>query len=451
MPYDINSCELKSSTLLAAFASLCITICAAPTSALAGNDAAHAIVEKFAAESPPRDASNKTNPQNSLKNTPKNIGTSQSQNRNAGGLKEQTTAPEMRDKQARRKAEAERKRAQAAKRARYEQDMLARARAEAATNKDQTATSNNTIKTPTSELKATDKFEFEPTPTLNSGSNNSRQRITVKPPSRSGSGQFVETDLEALARKREAESAALAEKLRRARETHRAINPNRFTPAEHPAGRKNDDQVQPNTTTTETTRSRNSKTAISAFPQRRARAPASDLAEPTMTAKPVTHVTVLLVMKPGKKGIRRWKKTADPMLCFNKQCYISRGKALAAQRITRKRAFGPGIALGKRAGACSNSLTCVFRDVQLAKDGPSMQPIDLRIVRHDRRKRRNVKPDRSCHIMYGRLHCGHRVEAHDWVAWVVPESIAKHAGPSRLSAALAAKLATSAPTKNARR
>ena len=154
-------------------------------------------------------------------------------------------------------------------------------------------------------------------------------------------------------------------------------------------------------------------------------------------------------MKPGKKGIRRWKKTADPMLCFDRYCYISRGKALPAHRISRRRGFGPKIALGKRAGACSNSLTCVFRDVQLAKDGPNMQPIDLRIVRHDRRKRRNVKADRSCNVKRGRLACNARIEAKDWSAWIVPESLAKRAGPSLLEGALAAGLTV--PTTKASR
>lgn len=149
------------------------------------------------------------------------------------------------------------------------------------------------------------------------------------------------------------------------------------------------------------------------------------------------RVAVLLVMQPGSRGIRRWKKTADPMLCVESSCYISRGSGVAAERIARARGFGSGVALGRRAGACRDKLACVFRDVELSRGRAWMQPVDLRIVRHDRREARLVEADGSCAVERGELHCDHPVVADDYVAWIVPESLAERAGPEALEEALA--------------
>lgn len=268
-------------------------------------------------------------------------------------------------------------------------------------------------------------------------------------------------DTNALQRQREAESDALAEKLRLAREAHQAINgqdtQNRLSP-----GLGYDGLYEPSFETISPRTSRPNDSQITTAPKDTSPdAPEISVQEQT-TAKLDTdiqaqdrkpaaaakekQVTVLLVMKRGKKGIRRWNKKADPMLCFKKMCYISRGQNKPAERITRKRGFGSRVALGKRAGACRNSLTCVFRGVELAQDGPVMQPIDLRVLRHDRRKARTVKPDTTCEILSGQLVCGVLITEKDWKAWIVPESVAKRAGAKRLKAAVDAGL-TSKKTK----
>ncbi len=150
-----------------------------------------------------------------------------------------------------------------------------------------------------------------------------------------------------------------------------------------------------------------------------------------------TRVTVLLVMDAGTRGIRRWgRKTADPMICVANRCFISTGSASPATELTRGRAFGPGIALGKRAGACRNSLICVFRGVDLGSETAWLQPIDLRILRHDRRQTSPISPDKTCAVQRGHLSCAETVAANGYRAWIVPEGVARRAGPEALEAAL---------------
>lgn len=151
-------------------------------------------------------------------------------------------------------------------------------------------------------------------------------------------------------------------------------------------------------------------------------------------------VTVLIVMDAGSRGIRRWNKTADPMLCVDETCYISRGAATPAKRISRSKAFGPGVALGERAGDCRNQLVCAFRGVVLENGRSWMQPIDLRIMRHDRREAKLVVADPTCSVTTGKLVCTRTVTSGDYRAWIVPETLAERAGAKAIEAALVAEL-----------
>ncbi len=157
---------------------------------------------------------------------------------------------------------------------------------------------------------------------------------------------------------------------------------------------------------------------------------------------PTRRVTVLLVMEPGRRGIRRFDKSADPVICVNGSCYVSRGASASAQELPRGRAFGPSVALGSRAGACNNSLTCVFRGVDLGRTSAEIQPIDLRVLRHDRRQAQMVEADPTCRVIQGQLSCRQAVFADDYMMWVVPEAVASHAGPMALEAAVQSGLAT---------
>jgi colicin import membrane protein len=132
------------------------------------------------------------------------------------------------------------------------------------------------------------------------------------------------------------------------------------------------------------------------------------------------------------------------MLCVQEVCYIGSGPGTPARKLARGTAFGPGIALGSRAGACNNTLGCVFRDIDLEAASALIQPIDLRIVRHDRREAAEARPDDSCTVSSGRLSCRGGVSSTTWRAWIVPEPTAERAGADVLQAAVTADLPVAA-------
>lgn len=167
--------------------------------------------------------------------------------------------------------------------------------------------------------------------------------------------------------------------------------------------------------------------------------PALELREPRRSVKvdrAETRATILLVMEPGNRGIRRFKKTADPILCLGKTCYIGNGSNSPARSMSRRKAFGPAVALGQRAGRCGQSLVCVFRGVEVGRGAFEIQPIDLRIMRHDRREVVKAELDWSCKAVGGSLRCLRPIHSRTYRAWIVPESIARDAGMSAINAAI---------------
>jgi hypothetical protein len=158
---------------------------------------------------------------------------------------------------------------------------------------------------------------------------------------------------------------------------------------------------------------------------------------------PDTKVTVLMVLAPGNKGIRRFEKTADPVLCTQDGCYVSAGAAQAAQQKPLHKVLGPGNTFGRRAGECNHALGCVFRGVEIGASSNFLQPVDLKMVIHDRRAQQPLAADRSCRVSAGTLACNHPVIADDYKMWVVPESVAIEAGAAALTRAIADGLTSS--------
>lgn len=151
-----------------------------------------------------------------------------------------------------------------------------------------------------------------------------------------------------------------------------------------------------------------------------------------------TRVTVLLVLEPGTYGIRRrGPKTADPLLCAPPEgCYVSAGADRPAVFLYGRKALGFGNTMGNRAGACRNSLGCVFRNVELATLPGYLQPVDLHILKHDQRRPQAILGDSECRSDAGRLTCTRGIHAEDYVMWIVPESLADAVGPAVLEQAV---------------
>jgi hypothetical protein len=150
---------------------------------------------------------------------------------------------------------------------------------------------------------------------------------------------------------------------------------------------------------------------------------------------PRGRVTVLLVMTPGTYGIRRGAVIADPILCVLDGCYVSGGAGVAAKFMPGHKALGIGNTLGGRAGACRQSLGCVFRGVELQLPG-LVQPVDLHILKHDRRRPEMVSVDSDCRFSAGRLMCSRAHQSQSYTLWIVPEELANTAGPDALERAV---------------
>jgi hypothetical protein len=169
---------------------------------------------------------------------------------------------------------------------------------------------------------------------------------------------------------------------------------------------------------------------------------------PTAPSKPSAtltahsgRATVLLILEPGDYGIRRFNRTqADPVLCVGTTCWISQGPGTSAKAMPRDRALGN--TLGGRAGACRMKLACVFRDVDLGTGKAPLQPVDLHVLRHDRREVTDASADPSCDVTAGRLLCGSTVRSATYRAWIVPELTAAAAGDAALEAALSGGLSS---------
>lgn len=153
------------------------------------------------------------------------------------------------------------------------------------------------------------------------------------------------------------------------------------------------------------------------------------------------RTTIVLDMTPGHTGIRRHNPTADPILCIADTCWISRGTDQDARPVRRSKALGPMNTLGARAGDCNDRTICVFRNVDLGAATASIQPVDLRILRHDRRAERTVSVDAGCRIEGDSVSCPAPQSGPDYSLWLVPEPVARLAGGLRLQN-FASRLAT---------
>jgi hypothetical protein len=147
---------------------------------------------------------------------------------------------------------------------------------------------------------------------------------------------------------------------------------------------------------------------------------------------------VLLVMAPGNYGIRRHgPKVADPILCAPDGCFVSEGADRTARFLRGRKALGFGNTWGKRAGACRRRLDCVFRGVELGRFPDHLQPVDLHILKHDRRRPSEISGDSQCHTDGGHLFCRRGIYTETYAMWIVPERVAEAAGPDALERAVA--------------
>ena len=160
--------------------------------------------------------------------------------------------------------------------------------------------------------------------------------------------------------------------------------------------------------------------------------------QPATTRAQSNLYTVLLVMAPGRRGIRRFNPTGDPVLCTGEGCYVSGGFDAPARFMGGRKALNFANTFGGRAGACQHSLGCVFRHVEIdpARGPAFLQPVDLHVLRHDRREAQLISSDSNCRAVPGRIACAQGIDAGNYALWIVPEHLAELAGPTGLAVAL---------------
>ncbi len=149
------------------------------------------------------------------------------------------------------------------------------------------------------------------------------------------------------------------------------------------------------------------------------------------------RVTVLLQMEPRYRRGRRYE-SMDPVLCTSGGCYVSNGPSASASFIYGRGAMRFGNAIGRRAGACNGDTTCVFRDVDLGGLPADVQPVDIRVIRHDRREPERVDVLSHCRTTANdRLTCSGAIEGDGYTMWVISEDEAERLPPHAFESVLA--------------
>jgi hypothetical protein len=128
-------------------------------------------------------------------------------------------------------------------------------------------------------------------------------------------------------------------------------------------------------------------------------------------------------MDPISQHGRR-HESMDPILCVTDGCYVSNGPHHPASFLPGRRATRFGNAIGRRAGACNHAYTCVFRDVEIGALPAEVQPVDIRVLRHDRRTPETIETLSTCRGTEHRLACTGAIHGDGYTMWVIPESVA---------------------------
>jgi colicin import membrane protein len=132
----------------------------------------------------------------------------------------------------------------------------------------------------------------------------------------------------------------------------------------------------------------------------------------------------------------------DPVLCTAEGCYVSNGPVQPASFLYGRGAMRFGNAISRRAGACNHAYTCVFRNVDLGALPADVQPVDIRVIRHDRREPERVEALSTCRVTMGdRLTCTDAIEGDGYTMWVISEAGAERLPPHAFDSVLAGRLA----------
>jgi len=167
----------------------------------------------------------------------------------------------------------------------------------------------------------------------------------------------------------------------------------------------------------------------------------------TETGVPIDRYSIALIVMSLQADGSAWDVTAgaDLVICGSAGCYVSNG-------LEKNATFyegGAGLRLVKKAGACRDSLACVFRDVDFSKliteQNGLVEPVDVDYVSHaymggiSYKKTDKINPlfsDDNCVLKKSVLDCKVGVHQRNYSLWVLPERRAKLGGKEALDAVL---------------
>ena len=181
--------------------------------------------------------------------------------------------------------------------------------------------------------------------------------------------------------------------------------------------------------------------------QQRSALGASPTGEPTKPSEDFGlrgHATILMVIAPTNitRTVNGPDRAADPILCVADGCYVSNGPQAPASYHSFGQSMSLGGRIGRGAGSCNHSQACVFRNVDLGSATALVQPIDLKLMRHDRREQSEVAIDTTCRMIDDRLSCSRPVRTATYTLWVLPEHLAREIGSEKLASAVGDGLRT---------
>ncbi len=167
-------------------------------------------------------------------------------------------------------------------------------------------------------------------------------------------------------------------------------------------------------------------------------APAPTAAQPSVVGRAPSDVrATILVILEGGTG------TPDPILCVGETCAISAGLSTPARVLPRAEALALKTTRDATIDPCFGKAGCAFRDVPLAADAILQLVL---IGSGDTPKSGDgfsIALDATCKRNGSHVECGRPLETTDFVAWIIPEAIAKEAGAAALEAAIAEGLPAS--------
>lgn len=149
-------------------------------------------------------------------------------------------------------------------------------------------------------------------------------------------------------------------------------------------------------------------------------------------------VTIVVIVSPKQADGSAWDigAGADIALCGAAGCYISQGLEQDAIFYSG----GSGLRLIKKAGACRDKLSCVFRGVDIGKlqseDNLAIQPVDVDYVSHNYMEDALVSGPQECVMDGVKILCSGGFHKQDYSLWVLQEKLAIKAGKEGLDYAL---------------